>query len=137
MEKELQQNTMIITMNAEHLKAKDDFLSAQSNYLNLKRMEENYFPDTKSYERDFDIITDEENGGCIIMYGYRFFPSYILKKCDPATYMERLHGYALKEFARDKTTDEKYCQLLRDIEEAENDLHECKMTLVHFGYTFD
>ncbi len=143
MEKELQEYKTsevtggMIPKGLTELKAKRDFLSARINYLNLKRMAENYIPDTASYEREFDTIIDEENGGTIIMYGRRFFPSYILKKLDFYTYDIRLQDYATMKFREDKTTDIKFCELLQDLEEAENDLHECKMALAHFGYTFD
>lgn len=75
-------------------------------------------------ESDFDSYLDDE--GSVVVCGMEFYPSNILKSCDPITYRCAKSEY---ESNIDLDDVEEYCDLKDELEDLESELEELKEEL--------
>ena len=76
--------------------------------------------DPDDFSDQFDECLDE--AGSIAVAGCTFYPSQILKECDPVTYRCGLNDYADSMFNKEET--EEYQALQEEIDQLESDIED-------------
>lgn len=85
---------------------------------------ENFEIDPDDYEDDYDIFLDE--GGAVMVGGYEFLPSRILRELDPIAYRCGLNDYVDNI---DVSDDANYCDLCDELADLEAELEEVEEAL--------
>ena len=108
---------MNINQQIEMLESKIDAIKAD---IENKQSEIDNFEYEVS-ESDFDSYLDDE--GLITLFGMEFYPSDILKNCDPVAYRCAKSDY---EYNTDLDNVEEYADLKEELEALESELEDLK-----------
>lgn len=120
---------MNINQQIEMLESKIDVIKTK---VEIKQNEINSFEYEVS-ENDFDAFLDDI-GESVTVFGMEFYPSDILKSCDPIAYRCAKSDY---ESNYDLDDCEEYCDLKAELEELESELEELESDLEELNDQLD
>lgn len=123
-------------MNIEQLKQLIANIEIKIESLNDEIKTKQHEIDSFEYEvsdSDFDDVLDDVEDS-VTVYGITFYPSYILKNCDPVAYRCAKADY---ESDYDLDSVAEYQDLKQELEDLENELEELESELEDFQDQLD